>query len=499
MFRKVLIANRGEIAVRIMRACRELGMRSVAVYSDADRVARHVRYADEAYHIGAAPSVESYLNMNRIIEVAREANVDAIHPGYGFLAENSEFAALCEANDINFIGPSPEAIKKMGDKIIARDIAQKAGVPVVPGANVTLENEEMALEIAEKVGYPILLKSAGGGGGKGIRIVREPKALAKSLWTAQHEAHAAFGDDRIYIEKYIENPRHIEIQILADTHGNTIHLGERECSIQRRHQKLIEESPSPVVSPELRSRMGNAAVKIAEAVGYVNAGTVEFIVDDQLNFYFLEMNTRLQVEHPVTERVTLVDIVCQQFRIANGEALPFRQEDIQPRGWSIECRINAEDPHNQFLPSMGEILELNEPGGNGIRVDSGVVKGCVISEYYDPMIAKLIVWARTREAAIERMRYALREYRIDGIRTNVPFHEFVMADEDFRAGRIDTHYLERKKFEMKIDPAIQEVAAMVAALHVHQEQSRTIPLAKPCNDTSQNSWKMAGRLAKLKG
>lgn len=499
MFKKVLIANRGEIAVRVMRACREMGMKSVAIYSDADRIARHVRFADEAYRVGEPPSIESYLRMERIIEVARQANADAIHPGYGFLAENATFAEQCEQNGIAFVGPPSGAISAMGDKITARDLAAKANVPVVPGANFSLEDEPMARNIAHEIGYPILLKSAGGGGGKGIRIVRQPEDLERSLRSARHEAYAAFGDDRVYMEKYIENPRHIEIQILADKHGNVIHLGERECSIQRRHQKLIEEAPSPVVSPEMRQQMGECAIRIAKAANYVNAGTVEFIVDPALNFYFLEMNTRLQVEHPVTERITGLDIVKEQFQIAAGQPLSISQNDVQFQGWAIECRINAEDPLNQFLPSIGKIEQLNEPGGNGIRVDSGIIEGCTVSEYYDPMLAKLIVWARSRTEAIDRMRYALREFRLEGIATNVPFHQFVMEDDDFRAGQIDTHYLERKSFEMTIDPALAEAAAIAVALEVHQARMQASPTAPSAPlSGAANMWKMSGRLSRLR-
>ncbi len=494
MFRKVLIANRGEIAVRILRACHELGVRTVAVYSEVDRCALHVRYADEAYPIGPAPARESYLRIDRIIEVARRSGADAIHPGYGFLAENPQFAAACEEAGIAFIGPPASAIAAMGDKVAARRLMKEAGVPIIPGTEVDLRDEEI-LHHAEQLGFPLFIKAAAGGGGKGMRLVRDADELRNSLGAARREALGAFGDDRIYLEKAIRGARHVEIQVLADSHGNVIHLGERECSIQRRHQKLIEEAPSPAVDEELRQCMGEVAIRAAAAVGYVNAGTIEFLLDEDRNFYFLEMNTRLQVEHPVTELVTGVDIVKEQLRIAAGRRLRYAQEDIQMKGWAIECRITAEDPYNNFLPSSGRITALFEPTGPGVRLDSGIYEGFEISLYYDPLIAKLIVWGHTRGEAILRMRRALQEYRIIGVQTSIPFHQRVMDVTNFIGGVYDTSFLE-KHFSM-IAPEhgkYNEVAAIVATLLTHERRQQALASISRRDSSDQLSpWKLVGR------
>ena len=430
MFKKVLVANRGEIAVRILRACEERGLATVAVYSEADRNALHVRYANEAYLIGPPPSKESYLRIDKIIDVAKKSGSDAIHPGYGFLAENDDFAQACIDEGLTFIGPTPESMRLMGDKVTARRTMIAAGVPVVPGSDQGLRDDEILAE-AERIGYPLLIKASAGGGGKGMRVVRKAEELEGSLGMARREAMGAFGDDTVYMEKLIERSRHVEIQILGDMHGNVIHLGERECSIQRRHQKLIEESPSVAVNDAMRAQMGEVAVKAAKAAKYVNAGTLEFLVDQSGNFYFLEMNTRLQVEHPVTEMVTGVDIVKEMLAIASGRRLRWRQEDIRPKGWAIECRITAEDPINNFMPSGGKITTLQEPTGPGVRVESGIYEGFEISLFYDPMIAKLIVWGETRAEAILRMRRALNEYRIGGLKTSIPFHQQMMNSTQF--------------------------------------------------------------------
>jgi acetyl-CoA carboxylase, biotin carboxylase subunit len=441
--RKVLIANRGEIAVRVVRACRELGIRSVAVYSDADARAVHTRVADEAIHIGAAPSSESYLVGDRIIAAARRSGADAIHPGYGFLSEREWFARAVRDAGLLFVGPPAEAIAAMGSKTAARQLAMSVGTPVVPGTTKPLRDAREAAQIAAEFGYPILLKAAAGGGGKGMRVVQQERDLAASLESARREAKNAFGDDAVYVEKYIEKPRHVEIQVLGDTHGKMLHFGERECSVQRRHQKMIEEAPSVAVSPELRQRMGAAAVAAAKAAGYVNAGTCEFLLASNGEFYFLEMNTRIQVEHPVTEIVTGIDLVQWQLRIAAGEALPFRQDDIAPRGWAIECRITSEDPYNGFLPSTGEITYMQVPAGPGVRWDGGVDAGSNIGLFYDPMIGKLIAWDDNREAAVERMQRALRELSIWGVETSRDFHLRMMQNAEFRAGAIDIQWLER--------------------------------------------------------
>jgi acetyl-CoA carboxylase, biotin carboxylase subunit len=441
-FKKILIANRGEIATRIIWTCKEMGIKTVAVHSEADREALHVRYADEAVCIGPAPSAQSYLNIPAIISAAEIANVDAIHPGYGFLAESETFAKICEDCNIKFIGPKPEVIKMMGDKVEARRTMQAAGVPILPGSPEPLEPGEEAVALAKSIGFPVIVKAAAGGGGRGMRIVRSEPELLPALTAASTEAAAAFKNGAVYIERYIERPRHIEIQVLADEHGNCIHLGERECSIQRRHQKLLEEAPSPVLSKELREKMGAAAVNACKEIGYSSAGTFEFLLDEDDSFYFMEMNTRIQVEHPVTEMVTLADIVRNQIRIAEGEELGFAQKDVQIVGHSIECRINAEDP-NTFAPSPGRITALNLPGGPGVRVDTAVYPGYFVPPYYDSMIAKLIVHARTRELAIARMRRALEVMVVEGIKTTIPLQLKIMNDADFQAGNFSTKFMER--------------------------------------------------------
>jgi len=440
---KILIANRGEIALRILRACRELSIGTVAVYSDADRAALHVLEADEAYRLGPAPATESYLRGDLILEVARRTGAEAIHPGYGFLSENANFAEACASAGVTFIGPPASAMRALGSKTRARQAADAAGMPRTPGSVKGLASLEEAYAVAEEIGYPVMLKAAAGGGGKGMRAVFSQADLSAAFSAAASEAERAFGSGEVYLEKLIERPRHIEIQVLADEHGNCVSLGERECSVQRRHQKVIEEAPSAVVDEDLRKRMGEAAVRLAKSAGYTNAGTVEFLVDENRNFYFLEMNTRLQVEHPVTELVTGLDLVHLQIRIAQGEPLPFRQEDIHLRGHAIECRVYAEDPDNGFFPSPGKITRLLQPGGPGIREDSGVYEGWVVPLEYDPMLSKLIAFAPTRDAAIARLLRALDEYVIGGIRSNLGLFRRILSDADFKAARIDTGYLDR--------------------------------------------------------
>ena len=443
--RKILIANRGEIACRIIWTCKEMGIKTVAVHSEADKDSLHVRYADEAVCIGAPPSAQSYLNIPAIISAAEITNVDAIHPGYGFLAESETFAKVCEDCNIIFIGPRPEVIGMMGDKVEARRTMKAAGVPILPGSPEPIESTEEAIAIAREIGLPVIIKAAAGGGGRGMRIVRKEEDLESNLEMAQNEALASFKNGSVYIERYIERPRHIEIQVLADEHGNCIHLGERECSIQRRHQKLLEEAPSPVITPEQRERMGAVAVKACKEIGYSSAGTFEFLLDEDGSFYFMEMNTRIQVEHPVTEMVTLADIVRNQIRIAEGEDLGYEQSDLQIVGHSIECRINAEDPVT-FTPSPGKITAFNIPGGPGVRVDTAVYPGYVVPPYYDSMIAKLIVHARTRELAIARMKRALEMMIIEGIKTTIPLHLKIMNDEKFQKGDFSTKFMEEFKY-----------------------------------------------------
>jgi pyruvate carboxylase subunit A len=443
MIEKILVANRGEIAVRVLRACREMGIPSVAVYSEADKEALFVKYADESFLLGPAPASRSYLDMDAIVEKAKESGADAIHPGYGFLAENPEFASRCEREGIRFIGPSSRVLALLGDKTAARREMRKAGLPIVPGTDACVAVYEEAKRAAERIGYPVILKPAGGGGGIGMTIIEDGKDLAKALQSAQKIAGTTFGLSEVYMEKYLPNPRHVEFQILGDSGGNVVHLGERECSIQRRHQKLIEESPSTAVTEEMRAETGRLAAEAARIVGYEGAGTVEFLFSEG-EFYFLEVNARIQVEHPVTEMVTGIDIVKEQIRIASGSCLSFRQEDVRLSGSAIECRINAEDPLNDFAPDPGRIHAHVPPGGAGVRVDSGVYAPSGIPPYYDPMISKLIVWGRDRKEAVERMRRALYEYVIDGIRSNIPFHQAVMENERFLAGDLGTHFIDQE-------------------------------------------------------
>lgn len=443
MIKKLLIANRGEIAVRIIRACKELGVESVAVHSQADRDSLHVQLADEAYCIGPTSSKDSYLNFTNIMSVAMLTGCDAIHPGYGFLAENADFAELCRECNVTFVGPSPEAINKMGTKDVARETMREAGVPIVPGSTGIVESVEDGMSIANDIGYPVIIKATAGGGGKGIRVAKNEQELIKGIAITQQEAATAFGNPGVYIEKFIEDFRHVEIQVLADSHGNTVHLGERDCSIQRRLQKLIEETPSPALDEKTRELMGDAAVKAAQAVNYTGAGTVEFIYDYRENkFYFMEMNTRIQVEHPVTEMVTGVDLIKEQIKVANGETLPFTQEEVTFNGWAIECRINAENPEKNFMPSPGTIQMYLPPGGYGVRVDSAAYPGYAIPPYYDSMVAKLIVHAPTREEAIERMKRALDEFVIDGVATTILFHQKLLNHEKFVSGEFNTKFLE---------------------------------------------------------
>lgn len=463
MFGKVLIANRGEIAIRVMRACRELGISTVAVCSEADKNALFAKYADEAYLIGPAPSSQSYLNMDAIIEVAKKTGSEAIHPGYGFLSENPVFAKRCEEEGIIFIGPPSHVIAEMGSKIRARHLMMKAGVPVVPGTKDAVEDVDEAMKIAEGIGYPVIIKASSGGGGIGMKVVHCSEEFAAAFNSTRKMAGSAFGDSSVFIERYVDEPRHIEIQILADSHGNTIYLSDRECSIQRRHQKLIEEAPSPIMTPELRARMGEAAVRVAKTIGYVNAGTVEFLYSKG-DFFFLEVNTRLQVEHGITEMVTGIDIVREQLRIAWGEKLEIKQEDIVIDGHAIECRINAEDPLNDFAPSPGKIRGYRSAGGPGVRVDSGVHTGYTISPYYDSMISKLCVWARTRDVAIARMERALYEYVVVGVKTNIPFHKAVMRDPAFRRGDLTTSFIEDQNILEAVEEVVKSDAEKGATL-----------------------------------
>ncbi len=505
MFKKILIANRGEIAVRVMRACRELGIPSVAVYSEVDRASLHVRHADEAYFIGPAAATESYLNIEKILDVARRSRADAIHPGYGFLSENSRFARACQEAGIKFIGPTAEAMELLGSKTRARQAMQRAGVPFVPGSSHGLEFAE-AVQVAKQVGYPIMLKAAAGGGGKGMRAVRSEQELRSAFEAARSEAERAFGDGEVYIEKLIENPRHIEMQVLADEHGHTVWLGERECSVQRRHQKVLEESPSPIVDAEMRRSMGEAAVKVAEIGGYTNAGTVEFLVDGNRNFYFLEVNTRLQVEHPVTEMVTGLDLVHLQIRIAAGEPLPFRQEGVQLRGHAMECRIYAEDPDNNFFPSPGKITLLLMPAGPGIRRDSGMYEGWSVPLDYDPLLAKLIGYGSDRRQTIMRLRRALHEYFVGGIKTNISLFRRILKNPEFVAGQLDTGFLDRLLSHPEADPVRKEhpeIAAIAAGVFAALEQApvgrngASGGSAPAPAKSGATSWKQAGRVESL--
>lgn len=495
-FDKLLIANRGEIALRILRACNALGIDTVAVYSDADRNALHVRFAKEAYYIGPSAAKDSYLRIDKIIDVAKRSGAEAIHPGYGFLAERAEFAQACIDNDIVFVGPPVDAIAVMGDKLRARETVINAGVPVVPGTDPGLTDEEL-VEAAHKIGFPLLVKASAGGGGKGMRPVYEASELENAIAAAKREAAAAFGDDTVYVEKLITEGRHIEIQLLADAHGTVLHLGERECSLQRRHQKLIEESPSHVVDEALRQRMGAVAVAAAKAVDYVNAGTIEFLMDSDKNFYFLEMNTRLQVEHPVTELVTGVDIVQEQLRVARGRKLRLTQEDVTMTGWAIECRINAEDPYNNYLPSTGTITTSRLPAGPGVRIDSGVFPGYEVSPYYDSMISKLICYGETRGEAILRMRRALYEYRIMGVKTNIPFHLHMMDSHRFHTAQFDTNFVE-EKFSMDQKEAEHPLeAAIIATLVAHKQNQQASQIVAP-GERDTSNWKWYGRWERLK-
>jgi acetyl-CoA carboxylase, biotin carboxylase subunit len=492
MFKKVLVANRGEIAVRILRACRELGLETVAIYSDVDRNALHVRYADEAYCIGPAPARESYLRIDRIIDAAIRARADAIHPGYGFLAENEEFAKACGEAGITFIGPPEPVIREMGNKIAARRAVAKQGVAVIPGTYEPLRDDEI-LKVSNEIGFPLFIKAAAGGGGKGIRRVEDPREMPSAIARARSEAEAAFGDGTVYIEKIISPARHIEFQVFADTRGNAIHLGERECSIQRRHQKLLEESPSLALDDELRDKMGRAAIKAIRAADYSNAGTIEFLLDKDRNFYFMEMNTRLQVEHPITELVTGIDIVKEQIRIASGRPLSFRQKDVHQRGWAMECRITAEDPYNGFLPSTGRIISLYEPTGPGVRLENGVYEGFEVSLYYDPLIAKLCVWGSDRANAIMRMKRALSEYKILGIATSIPFHQRLLQSTNFIGGHYDTTFVdERFTMEQGGSAENEKVAAIVAALLTHDRRQHALSIPPPTGGGARGGWKRFG-------
>jgi len=505
LFKKILIANRGEIAVRIIRACRDMGISPVAVYSDADADALHVRLSDEAVHIGPAASVDSYLNIPAVISAAKKTNAEAIHPGYGFLAENAAFAAAANEASLTFIGPDPETMRVMGSKTSARRTAMAAGVPVVPGTVEPLSSFLEAGETATRFGYPVMLKASAGGGGKGMRLVSRPEDMESAFTTAQSEAAAAFGNPELYLEKAIEVPRHIEIQIFADKHGNVVHLGERECSIQRRHQKVIEECPSPINDASLRKQMGDAAVSLARAVNYVGAGTVEFLVADATReFFFLEMNTRLQVEHPVTELVTGFDLVREQISVADGAHLSFNQDQVDWNGHAIECRVYAEDPENNFFPSPGTIAFMQTPAGPGIRDDAGVRAGSEVSIYYDPMISKLAAWGRTREEAIDRLRRALDEYQISGIRTTLQFFREIVRDEEFIAGKLDTGFIGRFQKRNQADAAVspsdedlrkRDIALIAAALHYSAEKEAAN--FSSATTGTKSRWRMNGRLARL--
>jgi propionyl-CoA carboxylase alpha chain len=485
--KKILVANRGEIALRIMRTIRKMGIRSVAVYSEADRHSPHVRYADEAYCLGPAPSSQSYLNAEKIIQACKELGVDGIHPGYGFLSENAEFAQKVEDAGISFIGPSPQAMRIMGSKLAAKDAVKQYNVPMVPGIDEAITDGELAKKIADEIGYPILIKASAGGGGKGMRVVEKPEEMKEQMERAISEATSSFGDGSVFIEKYVTSPRHIEVQIIADKHGNVIHGFERECSIQRRHQKVVEESPSAIITPELRRRIGEAAVMVARSCNYTSMGTVEFLMDDKLNFYFLEMNTRLQVEHPVTEMITGLDLVELQIRIAMGETLPYKQEDLHINGHAIELRVYAEDPFNNFMPSIGTLVRYEKPTGDGVRCDDGYEEGMQIPIYYDPMIAKLVVHAPTRIEAIQKMIRAIRDYKIEGVTTTMPFGIFVMEHDAFVSGQFDTHFVRNHYTPEKIREKQKEnaeAAALVALWYWQEELNKVQPV-----DNRNTSWK----------
>ena len=510
MFKRILIANRGEIAVRIIRACREMGVESVAVFSDVDRRALHVRKADYAYHIGPATAGESYLNIDKILDVARRSGAEAIHPGYGFLSENAKFARACKDAGVKFIGPTAESMEMMGSKTRARQNMKRAGVPFVPGSERGLEFDGIQ-RMAEQIGYPVMLKAAAGGGGKGMRMVASPDELRSAYDAARSEAQRSFGDNEVYIEKFIVNPRHIEMQVFGDEHGNVVYLGERECSIQRRHQKVLEESPSPIVDPDMRRRMGEVAVRVAKAANYQNAGTVEFLVDQEKNFYFLEMNTRLQVEHPVTEFVTGFDLVHLQLRVASGEPLPFAQDGVEIRGHAIECRIYAEDPDNNFFPSPGQITRLISPSGPGIRRDSGMYEGWTVPIDYDPLLAKLVGYGETRDDAINRLQRALYEYFVGGIKTNMSLFRRILLDPDFRAGKLDTGFLDRllsNHHPAETDEHRPLIAAIGAGIFAMLEPKNTLPPANGMASAPGNhgaasgcdgsGWRRLGRLESLR-
>ena len=495
MIKKVLVANRGEIAVRVMRTCREMGIWSVAVYSDADRNSMHVRYADQAYHIGPSPSNESYLVIDKIIEAAKKSKADAIHPGYGFLSENAEFSDRCKKEGIIFIGPSSFSISTMGDKITSRRTITKAGIPVVPGTTDPLTSDKEALKVINEIGLPVMIKASAGGGGKGMRLVKNEEDIIPSLRAAKSEAKAAFSDDAVYVEKYIDSPHHIEFQILADRHGNVIHLFERECSVQRRHQKVIEETPSPLMNPKIRKEMGKHAVEVAKAAKYEGAGTIEFIVDNNLNFYFLEMNTRLQVEHPITERVVGIDLVREQINIANGLELTYKQDELSQNGHAIECRIYAEDPDNNFLPSPGLIQHITEPLGFGVRHDGYVYEGYEIPIYYDPLISKLIVWGKTRQEAIDRMKRALFAYKITGVKTSIKFLEKIMNTPDFIKGNYNTHFIEKNKNFLEDIEKCQGDCKAMAIIAAFVDYHNRINQAQQNiqSDKNTNDWKLCNR------
>lgn len=493
MFEKILIANRGEIAVRIIKACQEMGIKTVAVYSDVDKKALHVQLADEGINLGDPTPIESYLNISKIIKSAQDVGADAIHPGYGFLAENPDFAQACKSKGIKFIGPSPDVISLMGDKIAAKKTMEKAGVPVIPGYHGAKQDNASLVNEGKKIGFPLLVKAAAGGGGKGMRIVHSKDVLEESIESAKRESKSSFGNDTVFLEKYINRPRHIEFQILADEHGNTIHLFERECSIQRRHQKIIEETPSPVMTPKLREEMGNAAVKAAKTVGYYNAGTVEFMVDGDLNFYFMEMNTRLQVEHPITEMTTGIDLAKWQLKIANGMKLTLKQEDLIQRGHAIECRIYAEDPSNGFLPSIGTLERVESPTGPNVRDDTGIYAGMEVTPYYDPMLSKLVVSSENREESINKMIWALSRYVVLGVTTNIPFLQKVLSHKEFKAGNITTHFIDNYFKDWTIAKEGLPIAAIVSLAVYDSMHSRTQETVRYKESDPHSPWKHVGR------
>ncbi len=488
--KKILVANRGEIALRVMRSAREMGIKTVAVYSEADRHSPHVRYADEAVCIGPPASKDSYLRGDKIVEVAKTLGVDGIHPGYGFLSENAAFAKLVEENGITFIGPTPEAIEVMGDKLSAKEAAKKFNIPMVPGSDGAIHSAEEVRELCDRIGYPVLIKASAGGGGKGMRVVESADQLAEQMQRAQSEALSAFGDGSVFIEKYVGSPKHIEVQILGDNYGNIVYVFERECSVQRRHQKVVEEAPSSCLTPEKRKAIGEAAVMVGKSCAYIGAGTVEFLVDEELNFYFLEMNTRLQVEHPVSEMISGVDLVKEQIKVARGEKLSFTQEDLSIRGHALELRVYAEDPTNNFLPDIGRLVEYQKPEGPGIRVDDGFEAGMDIPIYYDPMIAKLVAYGKDRTEAIDRMLRAIQEYKITGVKNTLQFGAFVITHPDFVSGKFDTHFVAKHfkpEYLKKEDPAEMEMAALVAA-HVFERKPKGSTGSKATTTTTESKW-----------